>query len=71
MGSTCVKVATCPLFPAFAMKSSLRIWRTFYCEGDFARCERLKLAEAGQPVPPNLLPNGRLLELTGDRSGAA
>ncbi|HUL58125.1 MAG TPA: hypothetical protein VLU43_02555 [Anaeromyxobacteraceae bacterium] len=69
MATTCVRVSTCPLFQAFAMRSSLNVWRTSYCEGDFARCERLKLADSGQPVPPNLLPNGRLLELPADQVG--
>ncbi len=44
------------------MKEALRVWQTFYCEGCFARCERFKLAAAGKAVPPELLPNGRLLE---------
>lgn len=58
----CPKVAGCPLFKQFVMKSSLRIWTTNYCEGTFERCERFKRSSAGQPVAPNLLPNGRLLE---------
>lgn len=42
------------------MKEALRVWQSFYCEGVFARCERYKLATAGQPIPDRLLPNGRL-----------
>lgn len=57
----CARVETCPLFAQLKMKSSLKFWQTYYCEGDFARCERYKLASSGQKVPPSLLPNGKLL----------
>ena len=59
----CARISGCPLYKAFAMKSSLRVWKTYYCEGDFNRCERLKVANAGASVPPNMLPNGRMLEV--------
>jgi hypothetical protein len=58
----CARVGTCPLFKAFAMKSSLNVWKTYYCEGTFERCERWKLVADGKPVPQALLPNGRMLE---------
>lgn len=61
--ATCERIGTCPLFKAFAMKSSLRVWQTYYCEGDWSRCERLKLVASGQTAAPNLLPNGRLLDV--------
>jgi hypothetical protein len=60
---SCARISTCPLFKAFSMKSSLRVWQSYYCEGEFNRCERWKRVAAGQPVPANLLPNGRLLEV--------
>lgn len=60
---SCARVATCPLFKAFSMKSSLRVWQSYYCEGTFDRCERFKLSSAGQPVPAAMLPNGRLLDV--------
>jgi hypothetical protein len=47
------------------MKEALRVWESFYCEGVFGRCERYKLASAGQAVPDKLLPNGRLLDFEG------
>ena len=59
----CARVSGCPLYQAFAMKSSLRVWQSYYCEGDFNRCERLRRSSAGLPVPPNMLPNGRMLEV--------
>ncbi len=60
---SCARVSTCPLFKQFSMKSSLRVWQSYYCEGGFDRCERWKLASSGRPVPASLLPNGRSLEV--------
>jgi hypothetical protein len=63
----CARVETCPLFKAFSMKSSLRIWQSYYCEGDWGKCERWKLVSKGVPVPSNLLPNGRTLGVPLDK----
>ena len=60
---SCARVATCPLFKAFSMKSSLKVWQSYYCEGSFERCERWKLVASGKPVPAALLPNGRMIEV--------
>lgn len=60
---TCERVASCPLFAQFMVKSSLAVWKTYYCEGTFSRCERWKMAQAGKAIPANLLPNGRMLEV--------
>ncbi len=65
--SACVRVSTCPLFAQFRMKSSLRFWQTYYCEGDFNHCERYKMVLAKRPVPQNLLPNGKLLDVPLDQ----
>ena len=59
----CPRVATCPLFAQFKVKSSLKVWQSFFCEGGYDRCERYKLVVQGRPVAANLLPNGRLLEV--------
>ena len=59
----CSHVATCELFPKFGMRASLKVWTAFYCQGNFENCERYKRALHGQPVAPNLLPNGRELNL--------
>ena len=61
--ASCSRIQGCPLFAQFSLKSSIRVWMSRYCEDDFARCERLKLATSGAPVPPNLLPNGKLLQV--------
>lgn len=59
---SCSNAAGCPLFPLFTLKASLAVWQVHYCDGQFENCERLKLAKAGQRVPPNLLPNGKSLD---------
>ncbi len=67
----CPNLFGCPLFPLFRMKSSLAVWQKQYCEGDYAACERFRLARAGTRVPPNLLPNGKVLELAPTPGGSA
>ncbi len=62
-GRACSHISTCELFPKFALKGSLSVWQTYYCHGTFERCARHKLSLAGDVVPPNLLPNGRELDL--------
>ncbi len=47
----------------FMTRSTLEIWRLHFCEGEWGRCERWKLVSAGHPVPVNLLPNGRMLDV--------
>jgi hypothetical protein len=59
----CPHLSSCPLFPLFTMKASLSVWQVHYCKGQFESCSRLKLSKAGQRVPPNLLPNGKTLDL--------
>ncbi len=61
----CPHVTACPLFPQFAMKSSLRVWSTYYCEGQYETCARFKLSLGGRPCPDLLLPNGRTLGAAG------
>jgi hypothetical protein len=59
----CPRVVSCPLFAQFKVKSSLKVWQSFFCEGTFEKCERYKLVSEGKVCAPNLLPNGRLLEV--------
>jgi len=51
----------CELYGAFLLNSSLKTWQIRYCEGAFTECERYRLVCGHQNVPPNLLPNGKLL----------
>ncbi len=59
----CPHTTSCPLFSQFRMKASLRVWQDFFCNGSFGSCQRYKLSQAGTRVPPNLLPNGKTLDL--------
>lgn len=60
---SCPRVASCPLFAQFKVKSSLKVWQAFFCEGQYDRCARYKLTVQAKPVPLNLLPNGRVLDV--------
>jgi hypothetical protein len=59
----CPHLFSCELFPRFQKRASLKVWQTFYCEGRFQDCHRYRLSLEGRPVLPNLLPNGRELNL--------
>ncbi len=61
--ASCPRITGCPLFQQFSMKAALRVWMGQYCESQFSRCERLRLATSGKEVPLNLLPNGRMLKV--------
>jgi len=65
MRMPCTHLESCELFPTFTLHATARIWQIRFCEGDFARCERYKLAVIGKPVPRTLLPNGKSLDLAG------
>lgn len=62
--AACSHTSNCELFPMISVNSSLKIWRTFYCEGKWHECARFKLSLSGKSVPPNLLPNGKSLDLS-------
>ena len=57
----CPHYASCPMFAQFKLKSTLRVWTLSFCEGNYEGCARYQRSQAGQPVPPTLLPNGTLL----------
>jgi hypothetical protein len=60
---SCPHLAACELFPKFQKRASLRVWQTFYCEGNYEGCARYQCSLQSLPVSPNLLPNGRELNL--------
>jgi len=39
-----------------------RKWIEEYCMGDYMRCVRYELEEAGIPHPDNMLPNGKIMK---------
>jgi hypothetical protein len=61
--ASCSHVFNCPLFAVFTMNSALSVWKTNYCQGEYERCARFQLTQAGAPVPQTLLPNGKTLAL--------
>lgn len=56
----CSHISGCELYPRFSLKGALRIWQERYCNHptQHTKCARYVRSEAGEPVPPTLLPNG-------------
>ncbi|MHB8744387.1 MAG: ACT domain-containing protein [Sulfuricaulis sp.] len=59
----CTHKDSCALFPVISLSSALKIWQTFYCDGKYETCLRYQRSLKGEKVPPNLLPNGKALDL--------
>ena len=59
----CSQAARCDLSRKLRFEAR-NVWQTFYCTGNFERCARYQRMLAGADVPPNLLPNGKLLDLS-------
>jgi methyl-accepting chemotaxis protein len=54
----CPDFATCLMLERLFANEADQIYVTRYCAGAFETCERRKRKEAGQTVPPMLLPDG-------------
>lgn len=70
----CSHITSCELFAQFALNPALKVWQIHYCDSDqHARCARYQMSLQGQPVPLNLLPNGKIIEAPRDSTayGAA
>jgi hypothetical protein len=61
----CPHTSSCEMYDLLRLAGTLAVWKSNYCNGDHERCERFKLAQAGRPVPKNLMPNGVLLRHAG------
>jgi len=59
--TVCPNAESCALFPRLAMRASLKVWTSFYCEASFEKCARFQLGREGKPLPDLLLPNGKVL----------
>lgn len=55
----------CEMYEIFQHTGTLGAWQALYCTGQFENCERFKETALGHPVPPNLMPNGKLLNIGG------
>lgn len=60
---SCSHKTSCGMFPIISLSSALKIWQTFYCDGEYKTCERYRRSIAGEPVPRTLLPNGKMLDV--------
>jgi hypothetical protein len=63
LNKNCAHMSSCEMYDLFQLRGALRVWQINYCEGNYGRCARYQRAIAGQPMPSNLLPNGKLLTL--------
>ena len=64
MKKACKWYSVCPMRRFFERGRLERKWIIEYCRGDYKRCVRYRLEEAGTPHPDNLLPNGEMIELS-------
>ena len=53
----CEFIEQCPMFKYFRRVAE-KIYREFFCEGNYEICARRRLRKSGHPVPANLLPHG-------------
>lgn len=57
----CPFIEDCELYPLFRLRASMKTWQIRYCEADYDACERHRRTKNGEPVAPELLPNGMSL----------
>ena len=57
----CDHMESCPLYSLFDGDASLSLWQMKYCVGEYRKCVRWRKALRQEPVPINLLPNGKSL----------
>jgi hypothetical protein len=62
-GTPCPMAVGCQMYDLFSLSGMLGLWQSLYCEADFRRCERFRLAQQGIPVPKGLLPDGKELRI--------
>ncbi|HEX2735873.1 MAG TPA: hypothetical protein VHM70_29940 [Polyangiaceae bacterium] len=65
--SECPHMKRCAMYPLFTLAGTLKTWQIRYCTGEFALCERYQRSLRGQPVPPELMPNGTMLRKSTSR----
>lgn len=60
----CSRKDSCELFPLIEINGALKIWQSFYCNGNFQTCVRYQLGLEGKSIPASLLPNGKNLDIS-------
>lgn len=56
----CAFTEKCPIFIMFCQDVQ-NIYLNLYCLNHYQQCKRRALRLSGQNVPPNMLPNGRMM----------
>ena len=57
----CPFIDKCPFFNSLHSKGTEEALKIWYCKSEFEKCERYLLRIAEKEVPPNLWPNGKVL----------
>jgi hypothetical protein len=52
------------MYDLFKLAGMQGLWQALYCHGTYQRCARFQVSVTGRPVPPHMLPDGKLLKLT-------
>lgn len=58
----CPNTEKCPIYSKFRTEALKNIYIKMYCLGRFENCKRKQIKDKGDPVPPELLPDGKELD---------
>ena len=61
----CKHKSSCEMYQLLKLSGTRKTWQTRYCDADFSECARFQEAAKGRPVPINLMPNGKYLNVPG------
>jgi hypothetical protein len=50
------------MYALFTFAGTLGVWKINYCTSNYQNCARYERAQQAEPIPDNLLPNGKLLQ---------
>lgn len=57
----CPNTEKCPIYNCLKLEITKNMYRRQYCEIGGGGCKRKELRDAGKPVPPELLPDGKTM----------
>jgi hypothetical protein len=60
---TCPNMHSCEMYAIFQHSGTLGAWQALYCTASFENCARYQRVALGHPVPANLMPNGKMLQV--------